>query len=399
MSPERRKILVVDDDVIVRQSLVAYLEDSGFEVLEAGEGKTALTTFNDVKPELLLVDFRMPGMDGLDLLEHVHGESPHTPVVMMSGVGGVGDVVRALRLGAADFLLKPLVDLEVLYHSIMKCLERSDLLAENQRYREELERANSVLREHLRTLEKDQEAGRQVQQRLLPPNPFERGEYRLEHKVIPSLFLSGDFIDIAFRNDRFLSFYLSDVAGHGASSAFTTIWLKHATAEIISEWGLFSDKDEVAEDFDQWFSLLNQQLLDSRLNHHLTCMVGLVDIVEHRLYYAIAGHLPLPVMITSHRAMFLQGSGRPLGLFPNQQWRHHEVEFPPGATLAVFSDGILEVVTDGNLIEKEQELLSRLSEGCLSMTGLCEQLGVESLTEAPDDIAILTVSRRAQNDE
>lgn len=390
-----RKLLIIDDDSIVRQSVVAYLEDSGFEILEACQGVEGLELFNQHTPDVVLTDLRMPTMDGLQVLDRVHQASPETPVIVMSGVGVMGDVVRALRLGASDFLIKPLVDMEVLVHAVNKSVERRDLLAQNQVYREELETTNAALRDHLRTLERDQEAGRRVQQRLLPPTPFKRGAYTLEHRVIPSLFLSGDFVDLAFRSERYLSFYLTDVAGHGVSSAFATIWLKHAASEIVADWGLFADDSRVVEDFNLWLSELNRQLLDTRLGTHMTCFVGVVDLELNRLHYAVAGHLPLPVLLIDGKAVFLEGKGRPLGLFPNQEWPQFAVDFPPGATLLGFSDGILEVMPPKDLLEKEDYLLRLLSNCSGGMDNVAKALKLDSISEAPDDIAILSIVREA----
>lgn len=391
-----RKLLIIDDDSIVRQSVVAYLEDSGFEVVEADQGEQGLALFYQQAPDVVLTDLRMPTKDGLQVLDEVHQSSADTPVIVMSGVGVIGDVVRALRLGASDFLIKPLVDMEVLVHAVNKSLERRDLLAQNQRYREKLESANSELKDHLRTLERDQEAGRRVQQQLLPPTPFRRGQYCLEHRVIPSLFLSGDFIDLAFRSERYLSFYLTDVAGHGASSAFATIWLKHAAAEIVRDWSLFAEGSRVEEDLNRWLFEINRQLLETRLGSHMTCFVGVVDLEQNRLHYSIAGHLPLPVLIENDQpAQFLEGKGRPLGLFPNQEWPQFEVNFPLGASLLVFSDGILEVMPPKDLLEKEDFLLKLLSNSGSGMKHVCDALQLDAIDEAPDDIAILSIVRES----
>jgi phosphoserine phosphatase RsbU/P len=391
-----RKLLIIDDDSIVRQSVVAYLEDSGFEVVEADQGEQGLALFYEQAPDVVLTDLRMPTKDGLQVLDEVHQSSADTPVIVMSGVGVIGDVVRALRLGASDFLIKPLVDMEVLVHAVNKSLERRDLLAQNQRYREKLESANSELKDHLRTLERDQEAGRRVQQQLLPPTPFRRGQYCLEHRVIPSLFLSGDFIDLAFRSERYLSFYLTDVAGHGASSAFATIWLKHAAAEIVRDWSLFAEGSRVEEDLNRWLFEINRQLLETRLGSHMTCFVGVVDLEQNRLHYSIAGHLPLPVLIENDQpAQFLEGKGRPLGLFPNQEWPQFEVDFPLGASLLVFSDGILEVMPPKDLLEKEDFLLKLLSNSGSGMKHVCDALQLDAIDEAPDDIAILSIVRES----
>ncbi|MBR9912403.1 MAG: SpoIIE family protein phosphatase [Gammaproteobacteria bacterium] len=396
MLPSNRSLLIIDDDTIVRKSIVAYLEDSSFRVLQADCGQQGLALYAQHLPDVVVTDLRMPGIDGLDVLGKIHEISPDTPVIVMSGVGVIADVVQSLRLGAADFLIKPLGDMEVLVHSINKCLETRELVAENQRYREELEVANSELKEHVQTLEKDQEAGRQVQRRLLPPTPVLRGDYRLEHRVIPSLFLSGDFIDVAYRSERYMSFYLSDVSGHGASSAFTTIWLKHAATEIVNENQLFSRKECIVEDLNHWLTEVNRQLLDTRLGHHMTCLLGVVDLELHLLHYAVAGHLPLPVLVDRSGARFLPGKGRPLGLFPNQQWQAHEVAFPPGATVLAFSDGILEVMPEGDLLEKEQNLLRILASGGSGMAQAFAALGLDAIAESPDDIAILSIERGRQ---
>lgn len=395
MTPQNCTVLVVDDDSIVRLSVVAYLEDSGFQVLQATQGVEALRLFVEHAPDAVLTDLKMPDMDGLQLLERIHDMAPNTPVIVMSGVGVMGDVVGALRLGAADFLIKPLVDMEVLVHSIRKSLERRTLLAENQRYRVKLENTNRELKDHLRMLERDQQAGRRVQQQLLPPTPVRKGHYRVEHKVIPSLFLSGDFVDLAYTAERFLSFYLIDVAGHGASSAFVTVWMKHASTEILQEHRLFRDAGELHTDLQLWLNEINRRLLDSRLGTHMTCLVGVVDLEANRLSYSVAGHLPLPVLVQAGQAQFLQGKGAPLGLFPDHSWQTFQHDFPVGAHLLAFSDGILEVMPPQDLLEKEEFLLKLLSGSEPGIEGSCQALSLEQTLEAPDDIAIVSIVRDA----
>lgn len=399
MPSDSKKLLIVDDDNIVRQGVVVYLQDSGFEVLEASDGHKALALVASENPSVVLTDLKMPNMDGLQLLEHIHKLSVNTPVIVMSGVGVIGDVVHALRLGASDFLIKPLVDMEVLVHAINKCVERSELLAQNQHYRSELLQANHELKDHLRTLERDQQAGRRVQQQLLPPTPVYRGEYRVEHKVIPSLFLSGDFVDLAFTSDRYLAFYLIDVAGHGASSAFVTIWMKHVATEILQDQQLFCREEELELDLDTWLQEVNRRLLDSRLGAHMTCLVGVVDTARHRLHYAVAGHLPLPVLMSEGQANFLQGKGLPLGLFSDYSWTISQVDFPPGSALMSFSDGVLEVMPAKELIEKEELLLQYLNDSGPEIDNVRRALKLDQLEEAPDDIAILSIFREANSRE
>ncbi len=393
MSEGSRKLLIIDDDTIVRQSVVAYLEDSGFSVMDAADGVLGLYLFRETIPDLVITDLRMPGMDGLQVLDQVHSISPETPVIVVSGAGVMGDVVEALRLGAADYLIKPLADMEVLVHAIRKSLERRDLLAQNRRYREELESANRELRDHLRMLEKDQEAGRHVQQRLLPPSPITKHGYLIEHKVIPSLYLSGDAIDLAYIDDRYIPFHLTDVSGHGASSAFVTVWLKHLATDAVMHGDMYQTEESAFSSPDQFLQMINTQLNESRLGNHMTCFTGTIDTERHKLRYAVGGHLPMPMMILNGKAEYLQGKGKPLGIFKDVSWQIYEVDFPPEAALVSFSDGILEVLPPKDLLEKEAYLLDILSRTNGSLAQISEALELESIDEAPDDIAVLCIQR------
>ncbi|MFH2093561.1 MAG: response regulator, partial [Pseudomonadota bacterium] len=133
------KILTIDDEAYIRQSIVNYLEDFGFTVCEAANGEKGLEVFEREKPDLVLLDLRMPEMDGLKVLEILKAKAPSLPLVVASGTGNISSVVKALQLGAWDYILKPIQDMSVLYHAIQKCLKESQLIQENQRYQEQLE--------------------------------------------------------------------------------------------------------------------------------------------------------------------------------------------------------------------------------------------------------------------
>lgn len=137
---ESKRILVVDDDALMRRSISVLLRSCGYDdILSAGDGREGLTMFRENKPDLMLLDLRMPVMDGLELLKEVGEELAEVPVIILSGVGSVDDVIMSLKLGAWDYIVKPIGDFSILDHAIKKALERAQLIKENRRYQEYLE--------------------------------------------------------------------------------------------------------------------------------------------------------------------------------------------------------------------------------------------------------------------
>jgi len=107
MSERPLQILIADDEPIVRSTLGDYLKDSGHQVVEARDGTEALALVDEAEVDLALVDVRMPGMDGLTLLDRLHAARPEIAVVIITAHGNMDTVIRALRAGAVDFLPKP----------------------------------------------------------------------------------------------------------------------------------------------------------------------------------------------------------------------------------------------------------------------------------------------------
>lgn len=154
------KILVVDDEEALRIGVTSFLEDRGYDIYEAENGKAGLEVFEKENPSVILVDLRMPEKSGLEMLREVTAKSPDTPIIVISGAGLISDAIEALHLGAWDYLMKPIPDMMVLDHAIKNALDKASLIKENRRYREnleeevrkrtaELEKANSSLRREI----------------------------------------------------------------------------------------------------------------------------------------------------------------------------------------------------------------------------------------------------------
>ncbi len=384
-------LLIIDDDDVVRASLAAYLDDSGFRVLQAPSGPKGLELFDSERPDLVICDLRMPQMDGLEFIRLISERQNDLPVIVVSGAGVMNDAVEALRLGAADYLIKPLEDLAMLEHSVRRALDRSRLRLENRRYREQLESANRDLQASLHLLQEDQDAGRQVQMNMLPVTPWTTDDFHFAHQIIPSLYLSGDFVDYFRVDEHRIGFYLADVSGHGASSAFVTVLLKFMTTRLLYE----SRRGGTLREFksSEVLDHINRGLINCKLGKHVTMLGGVIDQERNVLHYSIGGHLPMPVLYDGESARYLEGRGLPVGLFVDATYDDFEMVLPERFSLTLLSDGILDLLPGDTLKDKESALPELVAGAGGTLDGLRGAFGLAALHDMPDDIALLVLSR------
>ena len=134
----KANILVVDDEAAARTALAEFLKSEGYAVETAGDGFKALGKVDAFEPDLVLTDFNMPGIDGIELMEKLKEHEPELPVVLMTAFGAVETAVSAMRKGAADYLLKPL-NLDELLIVLERALERTRLRRETSELRTRLD--------------------------------------------------------------------------------------------------------------------------------------------------------------------------------------------------------------------------------------------------------------------
>ena len=139
MSTAKTRILIVDDEEIVRESLAGWLEQDGYTVATAADGFEAIAQLKDHEWSIMLLDMKMPGMDGLTVLEQSKTIQPATTVVIMTAYATVETAVNAIKRGAYDYLVKP-CDPEELSLMIQKIVREHDLVRENETLRRALKR-------------------------------------------------------------------------------------------------------------------------------------------------------------------------------------------------------------------------------------------------------------------
>ncbi len=138
MEREHFRILVVDDDKAFLLLLTSILKDAGYKVEKASTAQEALKKLRGISPHLIIADLKMPGMSGLELIERVKEEYPEIEVIMITAYATVDTAVQAMKLGAFDYITKPLQDPEELRQLVARVFEKQQLKLENQLLREQL---------------------------------------------------------------------------------------------------------------------------------------------------------------------------------------------------------------------------------------------------------------------
>lgn len=396
----KASLLVIDDDVENCNKIESHLENSGYQVYTASNGNLGLEVLTQQKIDLVLCDLVLskyisePDASADDVLYRIKQSYPQVPVLVVSDTKSINLVAKALQAGADGFIVKPIVDAVILEHLIQHNLDQVNLEKQNLEYQNHLESVNAELRKRLDELNSDQQAGRQVQLRMLP-KPLKTAQLEISHSIKPSLILSGDFVDYFPLDDQHYAFYLADVAGHGASSAFVTVLLKNLTYRLKRNL-----KRGSSSDLFQPVSVLermNQELLDTGCSKHLTIVYGVFNITSRQLNYSIGGHLPMPILYSHSesegkgKAEYLIGKGMPVGLFNDARYNDYIIKLPEYFSLSVFSDGVLELISQPTLALKEQYLLNLIEQEEGNHQRIIQALSLDSDHSFQDDVALLTV--------
>jgi serine phosphatase RsbU (regulator of sigma subunit) len=385
------RVLTIDDEPMVREILAAYLEDSGFEVIQAGDGPTGIDLIRREHPDLVLCDLRMPGMDGLQVLATVTREFPDLPILVVSGMGGMSDAIQALKFGAWDYVTKPIEDMAVLEHAIAHALERARLRQENRQHREHLEAVNDQLRQTVRQLHEDEAAARRIQFQLLPENDKLYRSYRFSRHLLTSQYLSGDFVDYFAIDGDHLGFYIADVSGHGVSSAFVTVMLK-------SYMGRYRElrrqnRDRGILNPAETLSRLNREIFSCHMDKYLTMFYGVIEWSTNQLRYSSGGQFPFPILFDGEQASYVGKKSLPIGLFDFASYQTESLQLPPRFAMVFISDGILETLPQPTLRDKQAFLLELVGHTELTIENLIQALGLDQAGPLPDDVTLLLIER------
>jgi DNA-binding NtrC family response regulator len=150
VASSKGRVLIVDDEANARSALAELMDDAGYSVSTAADGRTALLQMEQIDPDVVLTDLKMPGMDGLSLIERGRPMSPHTTFIVMTAFATIDTAVKAIKLGAESYLTKPL-ELDAVMAIVDRALDRTRLSREAAQLRERFDdrfQLGNILGEH-----------------------------------------------------------------------------------------------------------------------------------------------------------------------------------------------------------------------------------------------------------
>jgi serine phosphatase RsbU (regulator of sigma subunit) len=314
---KRERIVIIDDnanDVAVTRR---FLERRGYDAVTALSGEEGLRTAATYLPDAIIVDYRMPVMDGFEVARRVKADPQlqTIPVLMLTGSDQAQHVVEGLGAGADDFVTKG-SDPEVL-------VARLRALLRIKAYQDQLRRINQQMT-------RDLLIARRVQEALVPERAFASPSLEIRSAYIPSEVLSGDFYDY-FVEDGFTYLFVADVSGHGLPAAILVSLLKsyiHTDA---------SSDSSLAE----FMARLNDFLFSVSLpTQFATAQLFRID-GDRRLVYANAAHPPFLLYSRAKREVVVhEQPSNLLGAMPSMTFEEHVLTVEPGDTLFTYTDGL-----------------------------------------------------------
>ncbi len=355
-----RRVLVVDDSRLQRRILVASLKKWGFEVVEAASGEEAMAICDEDAPDLILSDWMMPGMNGLEFCRAFREKSDgnYSYFILLTSKSEKNEVAQGLDAGADDFLTKP-----VSSNELRARISAGERILRMQR---ELSQKNHIVSETLDELQrvydaidKDLMQARKIQQSLVPELSRDFGSSSVSLLLKPCGHIGGDLVGMFSPGVNRLGFYSIDVSGHGITSAMMTARLGGYLSSHHFDQNLAMEKR-----FNRFYALRQPEevagLLNARLNadtgieEYFTLAYCIVDLRSGILKMVQAGH-PHPLLLKKDgSAEFIGKGGVPVGLVPDIAYEQVELVMEKGDRLLLYSDGFTEArLSNGEMLEPE----------------------------------------------
>jgi sigma-B regulation protein RsbU (phosphoserine phosphatase) len=316
-------ILIVDDTPANLRLLSQMLSEGGYYVRPVPAGSLALAAVEAEHPDLILLDIKMPEMDGYQVCERLKADpqAREIPIIFISALDSTRDKVKAFRVGGVDYVTKPF--------QVEEVLARVETHLTLRNMGKQIQEANRKMAQELAL------AG-EVQASFLPGNPPDIPGWQLAGKLLPARQMSGDFYDYVPLPNGCLGILIADVSDKGAGAALYMA----LSLPLIRTYAL-----EYPSQPEKVLSAVNRRIaIDTRCYHFVTAFYGVLEPETGKLTYCNAGHCP-PLCLSADEAGSVQRlarTGTVLGLFPDETFESTSVQMDPGDSMIIYTDGITE---------------------------------------------------------
>ena len=332
-------ILIVDDTPANLRLLSQMLIEHGFHVRPVPDGALALAAVEVEPPDLILLDIRMPEMNGYEVCERLKadGKTAGIPVIFISALDAVQDKIKAFATGGVDYVTKPF--------RIEEVLARVETHLALRRLQERLQAAN-------RRMERELTLAAEVQAGFMPSALPDLPGWDMSVVLKPARETSGDFYDIYQLPAGCLGIVVADVVDKGVGAALF----------MALSWSLL--RTRAAEYPDQpvrVFNAVNHCIQhDTSVLQFVTVFYGILDPAMGKLRYCNAGHCPVYLFRAGgpQRVEALAPTGAALGLLDGMSWTEKSIQLAAGDVLVLYTDGITEARNEREDLFGNERLLA-----------------------------------------
>ncbi len=365
-----RHVLVVDDSRAQRMVLSLALRRGGYRVTEAASGEEALALCQAQTFDMVLSDWMMPGMTGLDFCRAFRALPRHgySYFILLTSKSESAEVADGLDCGADDFLSKPVSSDEL--RARLRAGERilamqEELLTKNALIGRTLGELQSIYD----SLDRDLIEARQIQQTLVRERQRMFHEGEVTALLRPSGHVGGDLVGFFEINERRIVLFSVDVSGHGVASAMLTARLAGLLSGTSSEQNIAMTAgpygQRTAWPPEMVAYRFNRVMFETlRVEQYFTMVYAEVDLRSGRVSLVQAGH-PHPAVIRANGTVdFVGQGGMPIGLIPGATYERVDLVLAPGDRLFIVSDGVTECASPTGEELGEKGLAARLAHHC-----------------------------------
>ncbi len=366
----RSKILIADDNLDMIYLIRKGFEGREYDIIEAHDGDEAFQKIVKEKPDLVLLDLKMPRRHGLDVLRDMRGreELRDIPVIVLTVVSDTDEKISALENGANDFLLKPplTAELRARVNTQLNLRNAKQVLIDyTHKLEEAVQNKTRELQEYAGRLEEmveekvgvikhqneehlvDIKSAEKIQRSLLPEHMPDIEGLRFVSRYIPCEQIGGDFYNVFRIDESTTGFFVADVSGHGVPSAMITVFLKQEISYYSKE--MLRDGRYSVVQPREVLNRFNRSFIENNIgegSYFVTIVYCIFELKKQRLTVSVAGHHALPIIKRKGGDLEnIEIAGFPIGWFESdEEYEERYYRLDAGDTLFLYTDGLIDMV-------------------------------------------------------